>query len=99
MPVTALAAASFFPTTKIIQRSVELRTKGTVEPMTEKLASRLKADANRGATSRLTIRRQGSFNRAPVTASRDEGAELAVPDSIEERLAAAAAFHAQFVVR
>jgi len=62
-------------------------------------ASRLKADANRGATSRLATRRQGSFSRAPVTASRDEGAELAAPDSIEERLAAAAAFHAQFVVR
>lgn len=62
-------------------------------------ATRLKEDAHRGATNRLTMRRQGSFSRAPPTASRDEGAELVIPASAEERLAAAAAFNAQFVLR
>ena len=39
--VAVMGAASFFPTTKIIQRSVTLRNDGEVAPMGEKLAARM----------------------------------------------------------
>ena len=44
--VAVMGAASFFPTTKIIQRSVAMRGDNPPAPMTEKLASRMTSIIN-----------------------------------------------------
>ena len=44
--VSVMGAASFFPTTKIIQRSVKLQNEGSVAPMGDKLANRMTSIIN-----------------------------------------------------
>lgn len=44
--VSVMGAASFFPTTKIIQRSVKLNSEGSIAPMGERLASRMTSIIN-----------------------------------------------------